>query len=158
MIRPDFRVFKGIGLNQLTHSAKGTTWKDHKYVKKINGVYYYAKDKIKEKQHLWEEQKKENEFVRYEQKHIDIDNEGIRAAEWKKHERELEIKGREYYDKLLNNARTFLDEQISSNSEKTKAAQESVDRYVKEIGSWEKLKDYDEEQYAKKVKQYRGIK
>lgn len=33
--RPDFREFK------LEHSAKGTTWDDHKYVKKIDGVYYY---------------------------------------------------------------------------------------------------------------------
>lgn len=157
MIQPDFRVFKGIGLNQLTHSAKGSTWKDHKYIKKINGVYYYAKDRIKEKQQLLEEQKKENEIVSQEQRHIDMDNEGIRSAEQKKREKELEIKGREYYDKILNKAQDFLNQQISSNSEKTKAAQESVDRYVKEIGSWEKLKDYDEEQYAKKVKKYRGI-
>lgn len=28
----------------LIHSAKGTTWDDHKYVKKVNGVYYYPKD------------------------------------------------------------------------------------------------------------------
>jgi hypothetical protein len=28
----------------ICHSAKGTTWKNHKYIKKINGVYYYAKD------------------------------------------------------------------------------------------------------------------
>lgn len=25
----------------LSHSAKGSTWEDHKYVKKIDGVYYY---------------------------------------------------------------------------------------------------------------------
>lgn len=25
----------------LVHSAKGSTWEDHKYVKKIDGVYYY---------------------------------------------------------------------------------------------------------------------
>lgn len=32
----------------IVHSAKGSTWKNHKYIKKINGVYYYAKDKVKE--------------------------------------------------------------------------------------------------------------
>jgi hypothetical protein len=32
--------------NTLTHSAKGTTWKDHKYIKKINGVYYYTKEEL----------------------------------------------------------------------------------------------------------------
>lgn len=31
----------------LKHSAKGTTWKDHKYVKKENGVYYYKTAKEK---------------------------------------------------------------------------------------------------------------
>lgn len=29
----------------LSHSAKGTVWKDHKYIKKKNGRYYYADDK-----------------------------------------------------------------------------------------------------------------
>lgn len=29
----------------LSHSAKGTVWKDHKYIKKENGRYYYADDK-----------------------------------------------------------------------------------------------------------------
>lgn len=28
----------------LEHSAKGTTWKKHKYIKKSNGRYYYADD------------------------------------------------------------------------------------------------------------------
>lgn len=28
----------------LSHSAKGTVWKDHKYIKKENGRYYYADD------------------------------------------------------------------------------------------------------------------
>lgn len=30
--------------NVLMHSAKGTTWDDHKYIKKVNGVYYYPSD------------------------------------------------------------------------------------------------------------------
>lgn len=40
MVLPDFRHF--IGTNQvLVHSAKGSEWDKHKYVKKIDGVYYY---------------------------------------------------------------------------------------------------------------------
>lgn len=45
--RPDFRKFRGIsGVSvvsddQLEHSAKGSTWEEHKYVKVIDGVYYY---------------------------------------------------------------------------------------------------------------------
>lgn len=33
MIRPDFRQFK--------HSAKGSVWENHKYVKRLDGTYYY---------------------------------------------------------------------------------------------------------------------
>lgn len=41
MIRPDFKNYKGFGLSNLFHSAKGTTWEDHKYVKRVDGTYYY---------------------------------------------------------------------------------------------------------------------
>lgn len=38
MVRPNFRRKRPI---VLVHSAKGSTWEDHKYVKVIDGVYYY---------------------------------------------------------------------------------------------------------------------
>lgn len=34
MIRPDYREF-------ISHSAKGSTWEEHKYIKRIDGTYYY---------------------------------------------------------------------------------------------------------------------
>lgn len=40
MIRPDYRDYRRITLR---HSAEGSTWKDHKYIKRINGTYYYPK-------------------------------------------------------------------------------------------------------------------
>lgn len=40
-MRPDFKNFRGIGIQQLSHSAKGSTWKEHKYIKRLNGTYYY---------------------------------------------------------------------------------------------------------------------
>lgn len=43
MYRPDFRDYKGRGVEELMHSAKGTTWKNHKYLKKVNGRYIYPK-------------------------------------------------------------------------------------------------------------------
>lgn len=36
---PDYRLFKNRDV--LVHSAKGSTWDKHKYVKVIDGVYYY---------------------------------------------------------------------------------------------------------------------
>lgn len=32
------------GIHELRHSYKGTEWKDHKYIRKENGVYYYKED------------------------------------------------------------------------------------------------------------------
>lgn len=46
MIIPDYKAFRKAILrraapNQIQHSAKGTTWEDHKYIKRIDGTYYY---------------------------------------------------------------------------------------------------------------------
>lgn len=42
MIRPDFRYYRNDRSNlTLQHSAKGSVWERHKYIKKENGVYYY---------------------------------------------------------------------------------------------------------------------
>lgn len=37
--RPDFRNFFGVTI--ISHSAKGSEWEKHKYVKKIDGKYFY---------------------------------------------------------------------------------------------------------------------
>ena len=41
----------GMTGNYLVHSAKGTSWekKDHKYIRKENGRYYYEENKSLEK-------------------------------------------------------------------------------------------------------------
>lgn len=46
MIRPDYRNFR-VGSQfvvetgmHLEHSAKGSTWEEHKYIKRVNGTYY----------------------------------------------------------------------------------------------------------------------
>lgn len=46
MVRPNYREYRrgqfvlAFG-QQLMHSAKGSTWEDHKYIKRIDGTYYY---------------------------------------------------------------------------------------------------------------------
>lgn len=40
MIRPNYRDYRRV---TLLHSVEGSTWKDHKYIKRINGTYYYPK-------------------------------------------------------------------------------------------------------------------
>lgn len=43
---------------QLLHSAKGTTWDEHKYIKRVDGTYYYP-DSYEGGRHLNSETKKE---------------------------------------------------------------------------------------------------
>lgn len=43
-MRPDFRNFRGAGRYCIVHSAKGTTWDKHAYLKVIDGKYYYPDD------------------------------------------------------------------------------------------------------------------
>jgi hypothetical protein len=40
-MRPDFKEFDGVGLAMLAHSAKGSTWEEHKYIKRIDGTYLF---------------------------------------------------------------------------------------------------------------------
>lgn len=46
MMRPNYRDFRRSQFviesgETLEHSAKGSSWKDHKYIKRIDGTYYY---------------------------------------------------------------------------------------------------------------------
>lgn len=41
----DYLAFRQSYRNSLMHSPKGTTWKDHKYIKKIDGKYIYKEAK-----------------------------------------------------------------------------------------------------------------
>lgn len=45
-------------MRYLFHSAKGSTWEDHKYIKRLNGTYYYP-DSYKGGRHLPESSKRE---------------------------------------------------------------------------------------------------
>lgn len=40
MIRPDYRDIR-IRSQYLQHSSKGSSWKKHKYIKRVDGTYYY---------------------------------------------------------------------------------------------------------------------
>ncbi len=48
MVRPNYRTFRMNALrssngfsSDVEHSAKGSTWEEHKYIKRIDGTYYY---------------------------------------------------------------------------------------------------------------------
>lgn len=50
MIRSVYRINKTNNLpiilysSNIRHSAKGSVWEDHKYIKRIDGTYYYPND------------------------------------------------------------------------------------------------------------------
>lgn len=65
MPRPDFRNFRNsrfvVGCAPtLVHSAKGSTWEDHKYIKRIDGTYYYP-DSYEGGRHLSDSEKSDEE-------------------------------------------------------------------------------------------------
>lgn len=47
-------------LEEIQHSAKGSTWEEHKYIKRIDGTYYYP-DSYEGGRHLSSNEKKESE-------------------------------------------------------------------------------------------------
>lgn len=77
MVRPNYRDFRRSRFvlasgTCLEHSAKGSTWEDHKYIKKVDGTYYYP-DSYEGGRHLDDEEKKN----KYEQK----DSYGVKLDE-----------------------------------------------------------------------------
>lgn len=64
MIRPNYREFRRskyilVSGSELKHSAKGSTWEDHKYIKRVDGTYYYP-DSYEGGRHLTDEMKSED--------------------------------------------------------------------------------------------------
>lgn len=93
-MRPNFKQFRGIGLLSLLHSAKGSTWEDHKYIKRIDGTYYYP-DSYEGGRHLpssLDNKKKETKKIDIN-KLTDADKELI-----KKLREELVVKSDENWD------------------------------------------------------------
>lgn len=69
MIRPNYREFR---IAHLMHSAKGSTWEDHKYIKRIDGTYYYP-DSYEGGRHLPEGEKSDSDKEEAEEKREKVD-------------------------------------------------------------------------------------
>lgn len=61
-------------MRYLFHSAKGSTWEDHKYIKRLNGTYYYP-DSYKGGRHLPESSKREQYRKSKEDETVNTDSE-----------------------------------------------------------------------------------
>lgn len=64
MIISNYKYFRNFGIstiqNIIEHSAKGSTWENHKYIKRINGTYYYP-DSYEGGRHLPDSEKETRE-------------------------------------------------------------------------------------------------
>lgn len=65
MVRPNYRDFRRSQFiltsgQHLEHSAKGSTWEDHKYIKKVDGTYYYP-ESYEGGRHLSDNKEKEKD-------------------------------------------------------------------------------------------------
>ena len=58
MIRPDYRVFRARS-QSFQHSSEGSSWKNHKYIKRVDGTYYYP-DSYEGGRHLPDEEIEES--------------------------------------------------------------------------------------------------
>lgn len=54
MIRPDYRDFRTRS-QSFRHSSEGSSWKKHKYIKRVDGTYYYP-DSYEGGRHLPDEE------------------------------------------------------------------------------------------------------
>ena len=72
-MRPNFKKFIGLGLLSLFHSAKGSTWNEHKYIKRVGGTYYYP-DGYEGGRHLPDGEKSDSD--KEEPKEIKTDENG----------------------------------------------------------------------------------
>lgn len=58
MIRPDYRDFRTRS-QSFRHSADGSSWKEHKYIKRVDGTYYYP-DSYEGGRHLPDREKEKS--------------------------------------------------------------------------------------------------
>lgn len=70
MVRPNYKDFRNSQFivaagQRLEHSAKGSTWEDHKYIKKVDGTYYYP-DNYEGGRHLPDNNEKKSEEFDHE--------------------------------------------------------------------------------------------
>lgn len=61
MIRPDYRDFRTRS-QSFRHSSEGSSWKKHKYIKRVDGTYYYP-DSYEGGRHLPDEGTESNSKI-----------------------------------------------------------------------------------------------
>lgn len=69
MIRPDYRDFRTRS-QSFRHSSEGSSWKEHKYIKRVDGTYYYP-DSYEGGRHLPDEGTESNSKIDLSEKDVE---------------------------------------------------------------------------------------
>ena len=89
--------------NELRHSAKGSTWKKHKYTAIINGVYQYPRKKMEKYRARQNAKQLEQEYYNLYKRYAGEADEAEKRAEAFKRQR-LAEDGAFYYRNSINNS------------------------------------------------------
>ena len=69
MIRPDYRDFRTRS-KSFRHSSEGSSWKKHKYIKRVDGTYYYP-DSYEGGRHLPDGETESNSKIDLSEKDVE---------------------------------------------------------------------------------------
>ena len=69
MIRPDYRDFRTRS-QSFRHSSEGSSWKKHKYIKRVDGTYYYP-DSYEGGRHLPDGETESNSKIDLSEKDVE---------------------------------------------------------------------------------------
>jgi hypothetical protein len=134
-MRPDFRNYRGVGLVALVHSAKGSTWEEHKYIKRLDGTYYYP-DSYKGGRHLdnsdsSSEVENEESFTLTSDEIDSLAKEVIRGNFGNGDERKEAIG--EHYQEIQNRVNELMKSMTTSTTKISEASEEVVDSGTKAV-------------------------
>lgn len=150
MIRPDYRAFSHD--EGIMHSPKGTTWKDHKYIKKINGVYYYTKNKLSQFQEQQRIKTEREKALADYQNSVDADIKRVKEDIQNIDALELQILGRKKLDDMLSSASSFLDRKISENRSEIERYEKDLEKYTRFLEKDRLMMEEDKSNYKRKSK------
>lgn len=140
MIRPDYRDLR-TNFQILQHSSEGSSWKKHKYIKRVDGTYYYP-DSYEGGRHLPDGEKEEsNSKIDLSEKDVEkLANEVIRGNFGNGQERK-DLLG-ENYEEIQKRVNELMKGSVGSKmipSDKTKAiniAEEAAKRAVSLVNAY----------------------
>lgn len=140
MIRPDYRDSR-TSFQSFQHSSEGSSWKKHKYLKRVDGTYYYP-DTYEGGRHLPDGEKEEsNSKIDLSEKDVDkLAKEVIRGNFGNGQERK-DLLG-ENYEEIQKRVNELMKGSVGSKtipSDKTKAigiAEEAAKRAVSLVNAY----------------------